>query len=86
MFRAFRSRLQDKPVVKDIRGRGLMIGIELDQDVNHLKTAALEQGLLLNVTRNKVIRLLPPLIIDDAQADQIVATVCTLIESLDSTG
>ncbi len=60
-----------------------MIGIELNQDVNQLKTAALDQGLLLNVTRNSVVRLLPPLIIDQAQADQIVDTVCKLIESLD---
>ena len=83
MFGAFRSRLQDNPGVQDIRGRGLMIGIELDQDVNHLKTVALDQGLLLNVTRNNVIRLLPPLIIDRDQADQIVDTVCKLIESLE---
>ena len=83
MFGAFRSRLQGNPGVKDIRGRGLMIGIELDQDVNRLKTVALHQGLLLNVTRNNVIRLLPPLIIDEAQAEQIVDTVCKLIESLE---
>jgi len=83
IFEAFRSRLQDNPGVKDIRGRGLMIGIELNRDVNHLKTVALDQGLLLNVTRNSVIRLLPPLIIDQDQADQIVDMVCQLIESLD---
>ncbi len=83
MFGAFRSRLQDHPGVQDIRGRGLMIGIELNQDVNQLKTVALHQGLLLNVTRNNVIRLLPPLIIDQAQAEQIVDTVCKLIESLE---
>ncbi len=83
MFAAFRSRLQDNPAVKDIRGRGLMIGIELDQDVNHLKTVALDQGLLLNITRNNVIRLLPPLIIDQDQAEQIVDRVCKLIECLD---
>jgi acetylornithine aminotransferase len=83
IFAAFKSRLQDNPNVKDIRGRGLMIGIEMGQDVNRLKTDALEQGLLLNVTRNNVIRLLPPLIIDEAQTDQIVDTVCRLIESLD---
>ncbi len=83
MFAAFRSRLQDHPYVEDIRGRGLMIGIEMNQDVNPLKHAALEQGLLLNITRNNIIRLLPPLIIDEAQAEQIVDTVCKLIEELD---
>ena len=83
IFGAFRARLQDNPCVNDIRGRGLMIGIELDRDVNHLKTVALDQGLLLNITRNNVIRLLPPLIIDQDQADQIVDTVCNLIDSLE---
>ncbi len=83
MFGAFRTRLQNSPKVKDIRGRGLMIGIELDQDVTQLKTLALDQGLLLNIARNNVIRLLPPLIIDQAQADQIVDMVCTLIEALE---
>jgi len=83
MTGAFRSRLQSNDCVRDIRGRGLMIGIELDRDVNHFKTDALEQGLLLNITRNNIIRLLPPLIIDQAQAEQIVDTVCRLIESLE---
>ncbi len=83
MFGAFRSRLQNNPGVRDIRGRGLMIGIELDRDVTQLKTVALDQGLLLNIARNNVIRLLPPLIIDEDQADQIVDMVCTLIEALE---
>ena len=60
-----------------------MIGIELDRDVNHLKDQALEQGLLINITRNQVIRLLPPLIIDDAQVAEIVDRVSGLVESLD---
>jgi acetylornithine/N-succinyldiaminopimelate aminotransferase len=83
MSGAFRSRLQGNDGVRDIRGRGLMIGIELDRDVNHFKTEALDQGLLLNITRNNIIRLLPPLIIDQAQAEQIVDTVCKLIDSLE---
>jgi len=83
MTGAFKSRLQGNEGVRDIRGRGLMIGIELDRDVNHFKTDALDQGLLLNITRNNIIRLLPPLIIDQAQAEQIVDTVCKLIDSLE---
>jgi acetylornithine aminotransferase len=83
MSGAFRSRLQGNEGIRDIRGRGLMIGIELDRDVNHFKTDALDQGLLLNITRDNIIRLLPPLIIDQAQAEQIVDTVCNLIESLE---
>jgi acetylornithine aminotransferase len=83
MMQSFKSRLRDNPRVKDIRGRGLMIGIEVDRDVNHFKTEALAKGVLLNVTHDKVIRLLPPLIIDNAQADQIIGMVCSLIETLD---
>ena len=83
IFQALRTRLKDDSRVQDIRGRGLMIGIELDRDVNQLKFDALDKGVLLNITRNKVIRLLPPLIIDREQADQIVDTVCSLVETLD---
>jgi acetylornithine aminotransferase len=82
MIGAFKHRLADDPRVTDIRGRGLMIGIEVDREINDLKDAALEQGLLMNVTRNNVIRLLPPLIIDSEQAEMIVDTVCGLVQSL----
>jgi len=58
-----------------------MIGIELNQDANHLRQLALDQGVLLNVTRDSVIRLLPPLIIDEDQAGQIVDVVCSLVEN-----
>ena len=83
MLEAFRQRLGENPAVRDVRGRGLMIGIELDRDVNRFKQAALERGLLLNVTQNKVIRLLPPLIIDTDQAAQIVDGVCALVGELE---
>ncbi len=82
MLAAFRERLGQHPAVVAIRGRGLMLGIELDREVDHLKKLALQQNLLLNVTQHKVIRLLPPLIIDAAQAEEIVATVCGLVEGL----
>jgi len=82
MIGAFRERLDQHPAVVDIRGRGLMIGLELDREVDHLKEMALQQNLLINVTQHKVIRLLPPLIIDEAQADEIVSKVCGLIEGL----
>ncbi len=82
MLGAFRSRLEDDPRVKDIRGKGLMIGIELNHDANHLRQLALEKGVLLNVTQDKVIRLLPPLIIDREQAEQIVDVVCDLVEDI----
>ena len=79
MLEGFKARLLGKSGVKSIRGLGLMIGIELDRPCGELVTRALEQGLLINVTADSVVRLLPPLIISQAEADQIVDTVSGLI-------
>lgn len=80
MLDKFRERLEGLNNVKDIRGKGLMIGIELDTPCGELVGRALEKGLLINVTADKVIRLLPPLIISDEEADRICDIVSTLIE------
>jgi acetylornithine/N-succinyldiaminopimelate aminotransferase len=82
MLAAFRARLGHLPTVVDIRARGLMLGIELDREADMLKDRALQKRLLINVTQHKVIRLLPPLIIDRAQAEEIVDKVCELVETL----
>lgn len=58
--------------VKDIRGRGLMLAIELDRPCKELLQLALDRGLLINVTAENVIRLLPPLIMTDDEADIVV--------------
>lgn len=68
------------PNVVDIRGRGLMLGVELSEAVPELKDRAMEKGLILNVTRGNTIRLLPPLIIDDDQIRGIAETVTELVE------
>lgn len=65
--------------VADIRGDGLMIGIELDRPCGELVQRALDAGLLLNVTADKVVRLLPALIFTAAEADELVATLSRLI-------
>lgn len=78
----FQAKLDGNDTIVDIRGRGLMIGIEVDREVNDLKNAALEKGLLMNVTHDNVVRLLPPLIIDDEQADLIIDTVSELLNGL----
>ncbi|MGK0339170.1 MAG: acetylornithine aminotransferase [Candidatus Azotimanducaceae bacterium] len=82
MMDGFRNRLGSRNNVRDIRGRGLMIGIELDSPCGDLVKAALHKGLLINVTADSVIRLLPPLIISDSEADQIVDIVSSLVEAL----
>ncbi|MBK8814394.1 MAG: aspartate aminotransferase family protein [Methylococcaceae bacterium] len=71
--------LQGNTHVVDIRNKGLMIGIELDQPCTDLVKTALAHGLLINVTQDKVIRLLPPLIIDDMQIKLLVDTLAMLV-------
>lgn len=66
--------------VTQIRGHGLMIGIELTKPCGELVKKALEQGLLLNVTSDKVVRLLPPLVIKQNESEQIINMVSTLIK------
>ena len=65
--------------VREIRGRGLMIGIELDTPCDELVKHALEAGILINVTNDNVVRLLPPLIIKRDEAEQLVAMLVPLI-------
>lgn len=83
MMDAFRQRLAGDSRVKEIRGRGLMIGIELQHNAAAVKDSCLAAGVLVNVAQESVIRLLPPLIIDEAQAEEIVSAVCDSIEALD---
>ncbi len=71
--------LGDCPGVRDIRGKGLMIGIELDRPCGELVARAADAGLLINVTADRVVRLLPPLILSDAEGDELVATLAPLI-------
>src|SRR3569833_2924882 len=74
-----RERLDGNKAVHAIRTRGLMIGIALDRPCPELVEMALHRGLLINVTAERVIRLLPPLILSDAEADQIANGVTKLI-------
>jgi len=79
LLQGFSSALQDLQGITEIRGHGLMIGIELDRPCSELVGKALTQGLLINVTAERVVRLLPPLITTEKQADMIVAQVSDLI-------
>lgn len=73
------QELAGLPGVAEVRGRGLMLGIELARPCGVLALRALEAGLLINVTRDRVIRLLPPLVLSRAEADRIVDTLAPLI-------
>jgi len=67
--------------VKAIRSSGLMLGIELDQPCGDLVKLALAQGLLINVTADSVIRLLPPLIMSQNEAQQLLDALCPLVKN-----
>jgi acetylornithine aminotransferase len=67
--------------VKEIRGQGLMVGIELDRSCGVIMNRALDAGLLLSVTADSVVRLVPPLIITEAEADEIVSILVPIIKT-----
>jgi acetylornithine/N-succinyldiaminopimelate aminotransferase len=67
--------------VREIRGHGLMLGIDLDRPCGVLTQRAAEAGLLLSVTADSVVRLVPSLILTKAEADEIVAILCPLIKA-----
>jgi len=73
------------PQIKEIRGRGLMLGIELDRPCRDILMIALKKGILFNVTNDTVLRLLPPLIIQEAEIDLIIKTLPELIDEFYAT-
>lgn len=73
------TALLEKPGVKQVRGHGLMIGIELDRPCGVIAQRAADAGLLLSVTADTVIRLVPPLIMTAAEADEVIAILVPLI-------
>ena len=78
---ALQNALGSLPGVKEIRGQGLMLGIELDRPCGPLLGRAAEAGLLMSVTADSVIRLVPPLILTSAEADDIVARLAPLVQA-----
>lgn len=79
MREGFTRQLAHLPGFVEVRGRGLMLGIVLDRPCGILVQRALANGLLINVTADKVVRLLPPLITSDAEAAQMVDGVSALV-------
>lgn len=78
---ALERELGTVPGVTEIRGQGLMLGIELDRPCGVILNRACDAGLLLSVTADSVIRLVPPLILSIAEADEIVAILVPLVKA-----
>lgn len=79
LLAAFRAALTNHPKVVDIRGKGLMIGIELNAPCPELVQKGRDLGVLINVTAANTIRLLPTFILTDAEADELVSKVVQLV-------
>lgn len=81
LLSGFQQRLADVDAIIDIRGKGMMIGIELDKPCAELVSLCMERHLLINVTARNVIRLLPPLVMNQEQADELLDTLTDAIHA-----
>ncbi len=79
ILNGLRVGLKGNNNIREVRGKGLMLAIEFTNDCTHLTRAALEAGMLINVTHGNVVRLLPPLTMLDAEADELVSRLVGLI-------
>ncbi len=81
LFNGLKQTLKDTKGIKDIRSKGLMLGIELEQNAPTLAQQAFAKKLLINVTAGNVVRLLPPLIITEKEIDQIILILSDLLKT-----
>lgn len=79
LLKGLRETLSQQKAVVAVRGKGLMIGVELDRPCRDLMAVGLKYGLLFNITANQVIRLLPPLIVSRDEADEIIKRLVAAI-------
>ncbi|KAF0810318.1 acetylornithine aminotransferase [Alcanivorax sp. S71-1-4] len=76
-----RDALADLPMVTEVRGKGLMVGIQLDRDCAEIVQLARTQGVLVNVTAGSVVRLLPPLVISEQEIQTLVTRVVAAVRA-----
>ncbi len=74
------EQTNDYEVVKKVRGPGMMLGMELNMNCGDIVNEARERGVLINCTADKVLRLLPPLVIDKEQIDKVISVLETILE------
>ena len=74
-----KTAFKDNPHVKEVRGKGLLIGIELDCECREIMNLAIQNGLIFNVTNLSTLRILPPLIMTDEQAQMLVDMLVRLV-------
>jgi len=74
------SLRKDHPVVQDVRGKGLLVGLDLGVDGNAVVKACLERGVLINCTFDHVLRMVPPLVITRRDVDRLVQVLDEVLE------
>ena len=80
LMQGLRTQLTGVPGVVEVRGQGLMVGLELDRPCAEIMTLAADAGLLLSVTAERVIRLVPPLIITAAEIDEVLEKLIPIVK------
>jgi len=80
LLKQFKNAFANQAGVLDVRGKGYMIGIQLDRPCGELVAIALEQGLLINVTRGDTVRLLPTFVMSSEQTDELVTKLTNMIK------
>ena len=75
-----KSVLSKYDCIKDIRGKGLLVGIEFKEDVTYLRKAGMDAGIVFSITQQKIARIAPPLIITEAQCDQFIEIFDRLVK------
>ena len=80
MERVHDDWIDSNPIVKEIRGRGLMIGMELTKPCGEMVERALERRILINCTSDTVIRLVPPLVISKEQIDRVISVLREILQ------
>ena len=80
LMQGLRTQLAGVPGVVEVRGQGLMVGLELDRPCAEIMTLAANAGLLLSVTAERVIRLVPPLIITAAEIDEVLEKLVPIVK------
>ena len=81
MLTNLRTSLEGANGVKEVRGLGLMLAVEMHDDISPLVQAGLDAGILINVTQGNILRLLPPLTLTDEEADKITDLVIDLVRT-----
>jgi acetylornithine aminotransferase len=82
LLSALNSHIQDPSLIAEVRGRGLMIGIQPTTPTDQIVARGLDKGVLLNIAGGDTVRVLPPLVMSDEQAEQLGATIAAVLNDI----